>query len=413
MKPTTTTLLDHFPNTENPTQPIINERFLLLTLAAVQFTHIMDFMVMMPLGPRLMETFHISPQQFSWLVAAYTLSAGICGFLGSFVLDKFERKTVLQILYLGFMIGTLGCAFANSFALLLLARIVAGMFGGMLSAVVMALVGDIIPPERRGTAMGIVMTGFSVAAVFGVPFGLFLANIFSWHAPFIAVVLLGLACQFLIFKYIPLLPRPANHTGSSFAVLTEIQNQPNQQRALLLTFFLITGQFAVVQFIAQYLEFNVKIPSAQIPLVYFFGGFATLFTSPIIGKLTDKYGKILIFRVFAIATALMILIVTNLFVTPLIVVLLLTTIFFIAVSGRGIPATTLILGTATPHLRSGFMGINSTVQQISTALGSLFSGIIVTMNAAGEYEHYEMVGYFAILTNIICLILIGYIRTPK
>jgi predicted MFS family arabinose efflux permease len=179
------------------------ENLIIYILGAIQFVHILDFVILMPLGPMLMRTFQVSPSQFGMLVSSYTFAAGIANFLASIVADRFERKRMLQVCFAGFLVGTLLCALAPNFEMLLAARIFAGAFGGVLNAVVFALVPDIIPPQRRGTANGVIMSAFSVSSVIGVPIGLALAEWFDWHAPFIFIVVIGLLIWWLSAIIIP------------------------------------------------------------------------------------------------------------------------------------------------------------------------------------------------------------------
>src|SRR5262245_24111368 len=162
----------------------LSERWLLLLLAAVQFTHIMDFMIMMPLGPQLMRELFIGPGHLSALVAAYTISSGVVGLLAAPFLDRFDRRLLLLVAYGGFTLGTLGCALSGSAMQLAVARVVSGAFGGVAVALVLAIVSDVVPAERRAAGIGIVMTAFSLAAAVGVPFGVQLAQRFRWETPF-------------------------------------------------------------------------------------------------------------------------------------------------------------------------------------------------------------------------------------
>ena len=173
-----------------------SERTILLTLAAVQFTHILDYMIVMPLGAGLMRVFDITPTQFSYLVAAYGAAAAVAGLIGGFFLDRVDRKHALFALYAGFAVATLACALAPTFSALLAARVMAGACGGVAGAIVIAMVGDVVPPERRGRGFAFVMSAFPLASIAGVPLGIKLASMFQWHAPF--YLLVGLAVPTLI-----------------------------------------------------------------------------------------------------------------------------------------------------------------------------------------------------------------------
>ncbi|MFN3940735.1 MAG: MFS transporter, partial [Chitinophagales bacterium] len=236
-----------------------NERLIVILLASINFTHILDFMIMMPLGPQLMRIFEITPAQFSILVAAYTFSAFTSGLIAAFFVDRFDRKKVLLFGYTGFILGTLGCAVAPDYITLMSARIVAGLFGGLIGAQVLSIIGDIFPFERRGVAMGALTAAFSLASVVGVPIGLFLANITSWHAPFFLVGGLAIIILILVFRFIPSMDTHLeNYTPKKFFhVYTNIIADPNQQRALLLSIIMMLGHFSIIPFIAKYMVSNV------------------------------------------------------------------------------------------------------------------------------------------------------------
>ena len=382
-----------------------SERWLLLTLALIQFTHIVDFMILMPLGPQLMRLFAISPREFGFLVSAYTFSAGISGFLSAFVVDRFDRKKILIWLYAGFTLGTLACALAPSYPVLLAARILTGCFGGVLAAAVLAVVADAIPMERRGAAMGIVTSAFSAASVLGVPLGLYLASLFDWHAPFIFLTGLSLLVFGLIFKGIPAL-RTHLHTpqrNNPLQVLGSVLKSPPQLWALLFTVFMMIGQFAIIPFLSPSMVANVGFSEAQLTLIYLLGGAVTLITGPLIGRMADRFGKLKILSLFLALAVVPQLWITHLGPTALPLALLLTTSFFIVSGGRMIPAMALITGTVEPQRRGSFMSIQSSVQQLSAGAASLFAGMIVVKDAQGHLLHYGVIGWIAAITSLLCI----------
>lgn len=384
------------------------ERILLLVLALVQFTNIMDFMIMMPLGPQLMRLFEINPQQFSILVSSYTFTAGVVGFLFSFVIDRFDRKRALQAAYIGFTLGTFACAMAPNYHFLIAARILTGMFGGILGAITLSIVGDAFSFERRASAMGIVMASFAAASVFGVPFGLFLAAEFSWHTPFMALAVAGVAISILIHFFIPAMRKHIagiDPEAKRFDSLRNILNNSNQLTALGLMMLIMLGQFTIIPFIAPYMVSNVGFTEHQLMYIYLLGGSATLITSPLVGRAADRYGKSSVFLGFALLSIIPLFLITNMPVAPVYWVLMVTTMFFIFISGRGIPATTMISGTVLPGSRGSFMSINSCVQQLSSALASFLAGSIVTKDDNGKLLHYSYVGYIAIAATLLAIIL--------
>lgn len=382
------------------------ERWLLLALATVQFTHIMDFMIMMPLGPQLMRLFQINPAQFGLLVSAYTFSAGIFGFLGSFFMDRFDRKKILLFLYVGFVIGTLACALAPAYEFLLAARIFTGAFGGVLAAVINAVIGDVIPMARRGAAMGFVMSAFSAASVLGVPFGLYLASLFSWHAPFLLLVALGLAVLPMLTQFVPAMSGHLQTQKTQFKpleVLAQAVVSPGQRYALVLTVLMMFGQFSIIPFLSPSMVANVGFTEQQLTFIYLFGGGTTLITGPMIGRLADKIGKLPVLIAFLVLSVIPQLLITHLGPTPIALVLLITTSFFVVSGGRMIPAMALITGTVDPRHRGSFMGIQSSVQQIAAGLASLIAAQIVFKDAAGHLMHYEIVGYLSVAASLLCI----------
>jgi predicted MFS family arabinose efflux permease len=383
------------------------ERLLLLTLALIQFTHIVDFMILMPLGPQLMRLFSISPREFGLLVSAYTFAAGISGFFSAFVVDRFDRKKVLIWLYAGFGLGTLACALAPTYSVLLAARILTGCFGGGLTAAGLAVIGDTVPMERRATAMGIVTSAFSAASVLGVPLGLYLASAFDWHAPFLFLAGLSVVVFALIFKGIPSLKEhlAIPQRNNPIQVLGSVLQSKPQLWALLLTFFMMIGQFAIIPFISPSMVANVGFSEAQLTLIYFLGGATTLITGPLIGRLADRQGKLKVLIIFFLLSAIPQFWITHLGATSLPLALLLTTSFFIVSSGRMIPAMALVTGTVSPQRRGSFMSIQSSVQQLSAGFASLISGMIVVKDSQGHLLNYGWIGWLAAITTLFCVLI--------
>lgn len=382
------------------------EILLLLTLALIQFTHIMDFMIIMPLGRQLMNIFEINPQQFGFIVSSYNITAGIVGFFGAFFVDNFDRKKLLLVCYLGFLGGTFACAFAPDYYFLLSARVLTGAFGGLLSTLILSIVGDAIPEERRATAMGFVTAGFSLASVFGVPFGNFLATQLNWHAPFLFVGLLGIIITIFAWFAIPSMNKHVTEKRlrpSPLQILKSVAQNINQRRALLLMSLLMLGQFTIIPFIAAYMESNVGFSQLQVTYIYLFGGLCTVFSSPLVGKFADKLGKKRVFNIFALLATIPLLIITHMGVVPIWVALLVTSLFFVIVTGRMIPAISMITSTALPKNRGSFMSFNSSVQQLSAGVAAFIGGAIVIENEAGKLEHYNIVGYIAVVSSLFAI----------
>lgn len=389
--------------------PPRRELWLLLTLAGIQFTHILDFMIMMPLGPQLTRLFGISDAQFGLLVSAYTLSAGVSGLLAATYIDRFGRKRLLMVLYVLFGLATLACGVAPTYGALMVARILAGMFGGVLSAVGQTIIADVIPYERRGRAMGIVMTSFSVSTVAGVPLGLVVAERWGWNMPFIAIALL---CGVLTMVAARVLPAMTAHVhGASqhtvMGGIVQVLADANHRRAFLFSALLMSTGFTVIPYITIYLQANVGVQSGQIPWVYLWGGVVTLFTARLFGRMTDRHGKVTTFRWLAVAVAVPLLSVTLLGQVPLWVVLVATTLMFALMSGRMIPGMAILTAAANPALRGTFMTLNAAVQSAAMGLASLAGGMLIQRDAQGLVQNYWMAAVLGIVASLLAWRVVG------
>lgn len=391
----------------------MKERNLLLLLAAIQFTNILDFMIMMPLGPQLMRIFDISPSQFSSLVSAYTFSAGIVGFAAAFFIDRVARKQMLVVVYAGFVLGTLACAMSPGYWWLLASRIFTGAFGGMLGALVMSIVGDAIPLERRASAMGKIMAAFSAASVLGVPFSLYLASVTNWHAPFYFLVAAGVLIWIGILRFVPVLQQSGGRDGVALKpleIILTVVRERNLRTALFLTMIMMLGNFTITPFISPTMVANVGFSEQQLTYIYLTGGFITLFSSPWVGRLADKFGSKRVFTWFVLISLIPIVIITNLQPTPIAWVLLITSSYFVVSGGRMIPAQTLITSAVKPEMRGSFMSLNSSVQQLATAAAAFIAGLIMVRNEDGTLSNYPYVG---ILSIVLCLVSIWIARRVK
>ncbi len=381
--------------------------FLLFTLALVQFTHVMDFMIIMPMGNQLMQIFSIGPAKFGQIVSSYNIAAGVVGFAGAFFVDRLDRKRLLSWAYAGFLLGTLACAFAPSYALMLASRILTGAFGGLLSSVIFSIISDHFALDRRASAMGIVTSGFALASVFGVPFGSYLAGTFSWHAPFLFIAAVGVVIILGILINIPPMRGHLDEEADRPNPITVIKNlgaNKNQQRALLLMSLLMFSQFTIIPFIAPYMETNVGFTRNEVNLIYLFGGLCAVFTAPLTGKLADRIGRQKVFRIFGILLIVPVLLITHMGPWPVWLALIVTSVLFITINGRVVPAMAIISSTTEPKTRGSFMSFNSSVQQISSGIAASIAGALVTRNELGQLEHYNWVGYIAIVAGVLALI---------
>lgn len=396
---------------DRPPISTVSERAVLLTLAAVQFTHILDYMIMMPLGPGLMREFSLSPAQFSHLVAAYGGAAAAAGLAGALFIDRLDRKRALAWLYAGFALATLACALAPTHGALLLARLAAGACGGLAGSVVVAMVADVVPPERRGRGMAFVMSAFPLASVAGVPVGIALSNQLGWHAPFFLLVALAGPILFAIARWLPRRAPAADHAqASALRRLRGLLSERVHWRGFAVTAALVSAGGCVIPFMAPSLVANAGVTPEALPLVYFFGGAATFFSTPFIGRLTDRHDKLRVLAALTLPAIAATLLVTRLGPSPLWIVLAATTLFFVGMSGRFGPATTLVANAVEPRFRGGFMSLNSAVQQGSSAAANLVAGALVTRDAAGHLVGYGRVGWLAVGGFLLTLFLAHRLR---
>ncbi len=388
------------------------ELWLLLTLAGIQFTHILDFMIMMPLGPQFTKIFSITDAQFGLLVSAYTFAAGASGLMAATYLDKFDRKKLLLVLYVLFGLATLACGLAPTYYSLMAARVLAGVFGGVLSALAQTIVADVIPFERRGRAMGVVMTSFSVATVAGVPIGLFLAAHFNWHAPFFGIAaMVGL----LAIGASITLPRLRDHLkgsgqSSAFGNIRRVLTDPNHLKAFAFSGLLMFAGFTIIPFITIYLTANVGWRVDQVPYVYLCGGLVTLITARWIGVLTDRKGKVVMFRVMAVLVIVPMVITTLTAGLPVWAVLIVSTSFFACMSGRMIPGMAIVTSAAAPALRGTFMALNSAVQSAAMGLAAFTGGHIISRDANNLVQHYWIAAMVGATASLAAVFMAGQLK---
>lgn len=369
-----------------------------------------------------MRIFDISPQQFSFLVSAYTFTAGISGFIAAFAIDRFDRKNTLIVVYIGFTIGTVACGFAPTYSILLITRSMAGAFGGVLGALILSIVSDVIPLGRRAAGIGFVMAAFSVASVFGVPFGLYLSNMFNWQAPFLFLGGIGVVLTVLIILIVPSLRKHLEgdqQHNTPKKMLKAVFTNRNPLLGLLFTSMLMFGHFTVIPFIAPYMVGNVGFSEDQLFYIYLVGGGLTIFTSPWVGKMADKHGKLQVFTIFGVLVMIPILVITQLAPVPLWVALCITGIFFILANGRIVPSTTMVTSVIRPENRGSFLSIRSSIQQISSGLAALIAGFIIAETpstitpGAKALINYEYVGYVAIFFSVIVLFIARKLKVAK
>jgi predicted MFS family arabinose efflux permease len=392
------------------------EKRLMHTLAGIQFTNLLDFMILMPLAPVLTRDFALSTTQFGLLVSSYNFTAVISSVLAAAVIDRFNRRRVVLVLYGGFIVATVACALAPGYATLLIARSLAGMFGGVLGAMVHAVIGDVVPYERRGRATGIVMGAFGLATVAGVPLGLLFANhsgTLGWRAPFIFVAVLAMLVFVVGLRTLPGIAARTQdlRIRAAFTPMLQVLREPNHWRAYVFVVLLMLSGFTVIPYLTLYLTANVGFSEALLPLMYLLGGAFTVFTSRWFGRLADRHGKARMFQVIAALSMLPILMVTHAPAMAWWLVLAYSTLFFILVSGRFVPGMAMVTSAAAQHLRGTFMSLYSAVQSAGSGLAALVAGMIITRDAQGMIQHYNITGYVACAATLLAIAMARSVRS--
>lgn len=385
------------------------QKFAIFVLAITQFTVILDFMVMSPLGDILMKSLDIKPAHFGFAVSAYAFSAGFSGLLTAGFADKFDRKKLLLFFYTGFIAGTICCGIANSYPLLIGARIITGLFGGVIGSVSMAIIADLFAIEQRGRVMGFVQMGFGASQVLGIPIGLYLANVWSWHAPFLWVAVMATIVAFLIAaKLKPLTKHLAvQQDKSAFTHLLHTISKKDYRIAFTATALLSIGGFMMMPFGSAFAINNLGITQLQLPVIFMVAGLSTLVVMPLIGKLSDKIDKFKIFTFACIWMVVMVVVYTNLSVTPLWLVVVFNVLMMAGIMSRMIPSTALVTAVPVMQDRGAFMSINSSLQQIAGGVAAAFAGMIVVQkNKFSPLEHYNTLGYIIVGITVISVFLI-------
>ena len=383
----------------------------LFALAALQFVNIVDFMIIMPLGPQLLEALRIDAQRFSWTVSAYTLAAGCAGFLASPMLDRVGRRAAYLALSVGLLACTLGCGLAGSYPVLLAMRCATGAFGGLHSALSLAIIADIFPEDRRGRATAALMSAFAVASVVGVPIGIALGTRIGWQVPFFALAAFGVPLIALAaWAMPPLTGHLDGRRRRPVADLIELLAVPAHRWAFALIALLMFGAFSVIPYISTSLVANVGVTDAQLPIVFITGGLLTLLTTPVVGRLVDRRGPLWVFLRIVPLSAGMMLVITHLPRIGLAGAAAVTAVLMATNAGRMVTAMSLIMASIEPRRRGGFMSANSSVQHVASGLGTICGGLIVEGGAGQPLEHFGTVGIMAAVTTVASLLIARHVR---
>ena len=388
------------------------QKFVIGVLAFLQFTIILDFMIMSPLGAMMMPALSITPHQFGLAVSAYAFSAGVSGFLAAGFADRFDRKHMLLFFYCGFMLGTLLCALASTYPFLLMARIITGLFGGVIGSIVLAIATDLFPLEMRGRVMGVISTAFAASQVLGLPAGLFFAAHWDWHMPFFAILAVAVPAGLVIAFFM----KPvADHIllkqeRSALMHLLHTVTEPRYSLAFILVMLLPTGGYMLMPFGTTYLVNNVGITYAVLPLIYLITGLCTVFVGPLVGKASDSFGK---FRVFCFGTAVtfvMVPIWTHIGHIPLAWVIVTNVILFAGIFSRMIPSQALMSAIPEPTKRGAFNAVSASLQQFAGGVSSAVAGLVMIQLPNGTLAHFDWLGYIVMIISLLSLVLMYFVH---
>jgi predicted MFS family arabinose efflux permease len=384
------------------------QSFVVALLSFLQFTVVLDFMILSPLGALLLRDLHITTAQFGWVVSAYAFSAGAAGLLAAGFADKFDRKRLLLFFYCGFVLGTLLCGVANSYSFLFAARMVTGLFGGVIGSISFAIIADLFPFEARGRVMGFVMTSFAASQVMGVPLGLYLSNHWGWHAPFLRIVAVSAVVGVIIA--VKLRPIDAHlqlaSPGNAFGHLWKTVTTARYQWTFAATMLMATGGFMLMPFGSTFSVHNLGISLERLPIVYVVTGVVSIFGGPILWRVSDAIGKYRTFCAGTILAASLVLYYCGLGVTPLWIVVVLNAVLFLGLTARMISSSALSSAIPTPSDRGAFMSINSSLQQLSGGVASSVAGLIIVQTSEGPLARYEILGYVVTITMVMTMILL-------
>lgn len=373
--------------------------FMIVIIALLQFTIILDFMVLNPLGEILLTKFHFDTQQFGLVVSAYAISAGISSFLAAGFADKFDRKKMLMLFYGGFLVGTLLCGMVNTYETLLGARIVTGVFGGVVGGISMAIIADVFAPQTRGRVMGFIQMAFGLSQILGIPIGWELANRYNWHAPFWMIGLLGIPVGIIMIIYMkPVTAHLDKKTDkNAFHHLVHTLRNPDYLLAFLTTLLLSVGGYMMMPFGSAFSTHNMGLSKSEITWLFISSGLLSFIFGPLVGKMADKVGRLNTFYIATLITAVMVYIYTNLGHTPLWLAMVISGLMFLGVFGRMIPSQAIMTSMPALHDRGAFMSINASLQQFSGGIAAAVAGKIVYYKEGSAIQHYDRLGYVMIV----------------
>lgn len=388
------------------------QALLIALLALTQFTIILDFIIMSPLGAILMPALDITAGQFGVAVSAYAFSAGLSGILAAGFADRFDRKRLLLFFYVGFTLGTALCAAAPNYHVLLIGRIVTGLFGGVIGSVVLAIITDLFALHLRGRVMGFVQTAFAASQVLGIPAGLFLANHWSWQVCFVAIVALSI----VTIAVIAFVMEPVDahlklkQDRNPFRHLAATIGEPRYTLAFAVTTLLATGGYMLMPFSSAFTVHNLGIDMAHLPTIYLVSGLFSIVTGPLVGRASDAFGKYPTFVFGCAMTVVMVLIYTHLGHVSLVTAILVNVLMFVGIFSRMIPSQALMSAIPDQSQRGSFSAVSASLQQLSGGLGSVLAAAIIAQGPDGSLLHFERIGYVVVTTTIVTLVMMYFVQ---
>jgi predicted MFS family arabinose efflux permease len=394
-----------------------HERWFLLTLAAIQFVHVLDSLVVMPLGPQFIRALDLTPAMFGALVSAYSLAAAAAGLAGSFVLDRFDRRPALLVTMAGLAGATLICGLSRDYASLVTGRVIAGACGGLIQALLFTIIGDSFPDHRRGAATGTVMSSYSVATVIGVPVALFLAGKGDWASPFLVLSIVGFIVFGIALFVIPTLQGHLQYVARQQKVLESksafiaLILKTNSRLAFAMIITSMFAGFTVLPYMSAYLSANLGLSHQDLATVFFAGGVATFTTARWVGQLSDRFGKQNLFTYLALSSAVPTLLLTHSQPMPLLAILCITTSFFLLIGARGIPSLSLITASVGPGLRGRFLSLTSSIQQASSGIASLVTGLFLNQAKDGHLTNFNWAGDLSVVFILLSVLVANRLRS--
>lgn len=390
----------------------VREITILTVLVIIQFCLVLDFVIMMPLGPPIMRTLEINTDTYGLLLASYTLTASVASLGAAFLIDRIDRKFLLLIVYSGFIAGTFVLALANNLVWIFAGRMIAGFFSGVIGSLVFTIVSDVVSEERRGLAVGIVFSAFSVAMILGLPAGVVLASIRGWQFPFLLLALIA-SCSWP--AALLLLPenRPEFQEHTPIRAFTELLRIPDVLKSFGMTGLMILSGFSIFSYLSPYLVHNVMLEEVELAWIYLIGGIFTVFTNPFAGRLADRYGKQKVYRIMALVTVPVLIGLTNFPPAPLFIVLIYSTVVIVTMQGRFTPLMALITSVPPLPLRGAFLTLNTFTREIASGMAAYIGGLIIVEKADGTLDRYWLVGIFSITCTLGAFFIAGTVKTLK